>query len=167
VRGIFKSNIANISKVVEHEGFSFIGRAAKTANEQEMKGEGVISSQWVNFYEGQLMQAINPKKNSSILAVYTNYESDETGTYTFALGAEVMENAIAPDGMEKIDIPASEYIIFTTRKGHVQEVVVEAWQEIWEWSQSNERAFIADFEVYDQRATDPENSQVDIFISVK
>ncbi|MED4173739.1 hypothetical protein P4631_14995 [Halalkalibacterium halodurans] len=32
-------------------GFSFIGRMARTTNEAEMKGEGVISSQWDAFYK--------------------------------------------------------------------------------------------------------------------
>jgi predicted transcriptional regulator YdeE len=155
------------SSVTHHMGFSFLGISARTSNQAEMNGEGVIPSQWENFYKNQVLHSIPNKKNSAIIALYTNYESDETGTYTFALGAEVTESQIIPNGMDKIEIPSCNYIVFTTRKGPVQEVVIETWQEIWKWSRNNERAFISDFEVYDERATDPKNSQVDIYISVK
>jgi predicted transcriptional regulator YdeE len=82
------------------------------------------------------------------------------------LGAEVLKNAIAPEGMEEIEIDDLKYIVFTTRKGPVQTILIEAWQSIWEWSKSNKRAFILDFELYDERAVDPNNSQVDIYISI-
>ena len=160
-------NFINMSTVIKLEGFSFIGSSSITSNEAELKGVGVIPTQWENFYKKQLLQTIPNKKNSSILAFYTNYESDENGMYTFALGTEVTDSSVIPEGLEKIEVPESKYIIFTTRKGPVHEVVVEAWQEIWEWSKNNKRAFTADFELYDERAMDPQNSQVDIYISIK
>ncbi|WP_268234762.1 GyrI-like domain-containing protein [Fictibacillus barbaricus] len=58
-------------------------------------------------------------------------------------------------------------MVFTTRKGPIPEVVIEAWQEIWDWSEDRERAYKTDFEVYGENAKDPQNSQVDIYISVK
>ncbi|MBS4209434.1 GyrI-like domain-containing protein [Bacillus sp. FJAT-50079] len=149
------------------KGFIFIGIPARTNNRAEMNGEGVIAAQWENFYKFDLWKNIQNKKNSSIIALYTDYESDEAGMYTFAIGAEITEASSTVKGMKTIEIPKGKYVIFTTRKGPVQEVVVEAWQEIWEWTQHNERAFSTDFEVYDERAADPENSQVDIYISVK
>jgi predicted transcriptional regulator YdeE len=53
--------------------------------------------------------------------------------------------------MKKYEVPEAKYIVFTTRKGPVQEVVIEAWQEIWEWSKTHDRAFLTDFEVCDER----------------
>lgn len=152
---------------VRHHGFRFLGTSVITSNQAEMNGEGMIPAQWANFYQEQILEQIPNKKNSAILALYTQYESDETGTYTFALGTEITEYQTIPNGLEEFEIPESNYIVFTTRKGPVQEVVFEAWQEIWEWSKKNERAFQTDFELYDERAIDPMNSQVDIYISIK
>ncbi|MDY7221166.1 GyrI-like domain-containing protein [Halalkalibacterium halodurans] len=149
-------------------GFSFIGRTARTTNEAEMKGEGVISSQWDAFYKEPFVDRIPQQKEEAIIALYTDYESDETGEYTFAIGAKVQDEAEAPEGLSKVTVPEATYVKFTSRKGPMDQVVMEAWQEIWEWSKANpnKRAFIADFEVYDERAQDPQNGQVDIYISV-
>ncbi|UFJ43434.1 GyrI-like domain-containing protein [Brevibacillus humidisoli] len=131
-----------------------------------MKGEGVIPAQWQRFYQEHILDQIPHKKDATILAVYTDYESDETGSYTFALGTEVTAVDHIANGMKSYSIPESNYVVFTTRIGPVQEIVVEAWQHIWEWSKTNKRAFATDFEVYDERCADPQNSQVDIYISV-
>lgn len=152
---------------VRHHGFDFLGTSAITSNQAEMNGEGIIPALWANFYQEQILDLIPNKKNPTILALYTRYKSDETGPYTIAIGTEIAENRTIPDKLEKFEIPESNYIVFTTRKGPVQEVVVEAWQEIWEWSKTNERAFQTDFELYDERAIDPLNGQVDIYISIK
>ena len=50
------------------------------------------------------------------------------------------------------------------------EVVINAWQQIWQMSSNDfegRRAYIADFEVYDQRAMDPANTSLDIYIGIK
>ena len=50
------------------------------------------------------------------------------------------------------------------------EVVINAWQQIWKMSAidlGGVRAYVADFEVYDQHAMDPTNTILDIFIGVK
>ncbi|WP_249435955.1 GyrI-like domain-containing protein [Paenibacillus sp. Marseille-Q4541] len=161
------STFISKSEVIRHQQFRFVGTPARTNNQLELKGEGVIPSLWSNFYENQILELIPGKKNSSVLALYTQYESDETGTYTIALGTEITEDSGAPSELGEFIIPESNYIVFTTRKGPVHEVVVEAWQEIWEWSKHNERAFQSDFELYDARAIDMTNGQVDIYISVK
>lgn len=146
--------------------FKFIGQSATTTNEAEMKGEGVIPSLWESFMRDGIHEKIPNKKNANILAIYTNYESDEKEPYTFAIGAEVTAINQVPNGIKSFLIPESPYIVFTTRKGPIQEIVVETWQYIWEWSKTNKRAFLTDFELYDERCKDPENSQVDIYISV-
>ena len=164
---MFMSSLLSKSEVIRHREFHFIGMSAVTINQAELKGEGVIPSLWSNFYENHVLERIPNKKNSTMIALYTEYESDETGPYTIALGTEIIEGEAVPSGLEKWIVPESNYVVFTTRIGPVQEVVVETWQEIWEWSKHNERAFQFDFELYDIRSIDPMNGQVDIYISVK
>ncbi len=160
------SQLIQERKITQMNAFSFIGKPVTTTNEAEMKGEGVILSQRQSFYRDRMLEKIPNKKNSNILAVYTDYESDETGSYTFALGTEVTNIDDVPNGMKSYSIPECNYMVFTTRKGPIQEIIVEAWQYIWEWSKTNKRAFLTDFELYDERCNDPENSQVDIYISI-
>lgn len=154
-------------KIIKNELMYFIGDFVRTSNQNEMSEEALIPKQWEKFYSNQLVHQIHRKKNSTILALYTNYESDENGLYSFAIGAEVNNVEQIPNGMTSFSIEPSQYVVFTTRKGPVQEVVVEAWQHIWEWSKTNKRAFSTDFESYDDRSIDPNNSQVDIYISIK
>ncbi|MBL3200069.1 AraC family transcriptional regulator, partial [Klebsiella pneumoniae] len=44
--------------------------------------------------------------------------------------------------------------------------VCEAWEYIWQWSKENKRAFTTDFELYDERALDPNHAQLDIYIAL-
>jgi len=49
-------------------------------------------------------------------------------------------------------------------------VVPETWSRIWAVPKSapgGNRAYQADFEVYDQRAADPQNAQVHIYVGIK
>lgn len=154
------------TRINQTGAFDFIGKPVTTTNEVEMKGEGVIPALWEGFYKDLTLDQIPNKKNSNILGIYTNYESDETGSYTYALGTEVTMINEIPNGMQSYSIPEGNYMVFTTRKGPVPEIVVEAWQYIWEWSRTNTRAFLTDYELYDERCTDPLNSQVDIYISI-
>ena len=71
-----------------------------------------------------------------------------------------------PETMTTLIIPAATYAVFRTRKGPVAEVVCEAWEYIWKWSKENKRTFTIDFELYDERATDPNNAQLDIYIAL-
>ena len=51
----------------------------------------------------------------------------------------------------------------------MSEVVINAWQKIWNMSVSDfggKRAYLADFELYDHRAGDPANAIVDIHIGI-
>lgn len=154
-------------KIVSKSAFEFIGIGEETNNELEMKGDGVIPKLWAEFYQKGIQSQIPNKSNESTIALYTNYESDETGTYSFAIGTQVDDGTNPPEGMKVFSVEASKYVVFTTRQGRIPDVIVEAWQFIWEWSKSNERAFTSDFELYDHRAADPNNAQVDIYISVK
>lgn len=149
------------------EGFSFIGLATRTDNASEMKGEGVIPSINERFFRERLGESITGRKDSAVFALYTDYESDELGSYEYAVGVKTDGKSDVPDGMKRIEVPAQEYAVFTTRRGPLHEVVVEAWQSIWKWSKNNQRAFGVDFERYDERSLNPADAQADIYISVK
>ena len=71
-----------------------------------------------------------------------------------------------PANMTTLTIPAATYAVFTTRKGPVAEVVLRGLGIYLKWSKENKRAFTTDFELYDERALDPTNVQLDIYIAL-
>ncbi|MDA1475091.1 GyrI-like domain-containing protein [Bacillus changyiensis] len=131
----------------------FVGRSTVTNNKLEMSGAGKIPSLWKEKNEG------------SQIALYSNYESDEYGTYTFSLGS-FTEHQPEQSTLNVITIPASTYAVFVSRRGLVEEVVLETWQEIWTWDKKSLRTYTGDFEVYDH-IMDQKNAQVAIYVAVK
>ena len=137
--------------IVEIEEFQVIGRAARTSNAREMSADGAIPKLWAAGF--------------GTIALYTDYEGDEHGEYTFVLGGKGDSGSAVPEGMVLKTVPAGRYAVFTSERGPVQKVVVETWQRIW--SELPSRSFVADFEVYDQRAADPGDAVVEIYVGVK
>ncbi|MGG3571579.1 zinc ribbon domain-containing protein [Bacillus gobiensis] len=135
----------------------FNGISTETSNEKEIDGKGEIPLLWDRFFAGQ-----SPKED--IIALYTNYTSDESGGYTFAIGSftEKMEGSSFSSLL-----PESTYAVFTSRKGNVKEVVPELWNTIWNWKDKHRRTFTGDFEVYDAGSINPDEAQVKIYIAVK
>jgi predicted transcriptional regulator YdeE len=158
-------------RIVEVKEFSVIGIEARTNNAKEMTNDGVIPKQWGKFFAEGILSKIPNKLDPSIYAVYTDYASDRNGDYTFFIGAKVSETSTIPTGMVVKRVPAGKYAIVTSAKGPVQNVVPQAWQQIWSFEDKSElggaRAYKADFELYDQRSRDPKDSQVDIYVGIK
>jgi predicted transcriptional regulator YdeE len=93
----------------------------------------------------------------------------EHGDYTYFSGEEVSSFDHIPDNRQKLVIPA-KYQRFMTQSGKMPDVVIDAWQQIWKMSSDDrggKRAYIADFELYDQRANDPSSASLDIYIGMK
>lgn len=157
-------------KVMQHGGFTVVGIAVRTSNAKEMTSEGVIGKQWARLMSEGLLEKIPNKADKTIVAVYTDYASDHNGEYTFVLGARVSSDAAVPAGMVAKEIPAGRYAVFTTDKGPAAKVVPEAWMRINSLPNSavgGDRTYGADFEIYDERASDPRSVQVDIHVGIK
>ena len=99
------------------------------------------------------------------MAVYTDYASDQDGEYTFVIGARVRAGTEAPAGMVAKIVPAGRYAVFVSERGPVGEVVMRTWQRVW--ASGIDRAYQADYEVYDERAGDPGNAVVEVRVGVK
>jgi predicted transcriptional regulator YdeE len=158
-------------KVVRHESFNVMGIEVRTSNGKEATSEGLIGKQWQRIFGEDLLQKIPNKMDRNIYAVYSNYASDHNGEYTYTLGARVADGTQAPAGFVIRNVAAGNYALVTTEKGPVAQVVSAAWKTLWTMEDdhmfSSPRAYKTDFELYDQRAVDPENSQVDIYVGLK
>ena len=161
-----KKEIANKSEI------KLIGLSVRTNNNNEVSPQTSKIGNLMGYYwNHNIASQISDRKNPGVtLSVYTEYDSNEHGDYTYFLGEEVSDFENIPQELQALTIPAGKYQKFTTLAGKMPEVVINAWQQIWQMSAKDfgsERAYVADFEVYDQRATDPANAVLDIYIGIK
>jgi predicted transcriptional regulator YdeE len=147
-----------------------MGIAVRTSNAKEMTADGQIGRSWMRLFEEHMLSKIPNKSDSSIVAVYTDYASDKDGEYTYVLGARVNSDTQVPEGMVAKKIPAGKFAVFTTDKGPGPNVVPETWMRINSLPRSavgGDRVYQADFEIYDQRAADPQNLQADVYVGIR
>ena len=157
-------------KVASQDEFTVIGIAARTTNAKEMTPDGVIGKQWMRIFQEGVLGKIPNKADASIIAVYTDYASDHNGEYTYLLGARVTSDAQVPEGMVAKKIPGGKFAVFTSDKGPAPQVVPAIWIKVNSLPQNavgGDRLYRADYELYDERARDPGNLQVDVYVGIK
>lgn len=135
----------------------------QTTNEngQSMKDCGAL---WQQFETNDTVSKIPNKLNEQVYAVYYGYQGDHTQPYSYFIGCPVEESSEVPDGLEKLHIPQDSYLK-KTASGKMPDCVANAWLEIWK-SELN-RSYHFDFEIYDHRSQNWDQSEVDIYLSVK
>ncbi len=157
-------------RVLQQDGFTVVGISARTANAKEMTPQGVIGPMWGRLMQEGLLEKIPNKADRNIVAVYTDYASDHKGEYTYVLGARVTSGARVPEGMVARKVPAGKYAVFTSEKGPAQQVVPALWMKINSLPRGavgTDRLYCADFEIYDERAMDPQNLQMDVYVGIR
>lgn len=158
-------------ELVQNDEILIIGLSARTSNDNEMSHETAkIPLTADKYLAEELYDKIPNRKNPGItFGVYTDYESDEHGPYTYLIGEEVTSLHDVPDGLTAVRIPRGKYQKFTAGPGTMPSVVIDAWKTIWELSDAEmggKRSYIADYEYYDQRAQNPSGIVLDIFIGL-
>jgi predicted transcriptional regulator YdeE len=148
-------------KTEELAGFKVIGIEVRTTN-QNGKARTDIAELWGKFMSQNLIVQIPNKENSEIYCIYTDYESDYLGAYTTILGCRVSILENIPKGFIARDFPATKYQIYTS-KGKLPDCVGNTWMQIWK--AEIDRKYTLDFDVYGQKSQDPQNAEVEIFIS--
>jgi predicted transcriptional regulator YdeE/peroxiredoxin len=165
-----EANNSMSPKIVEQPEFMVAGIAVRTSNAKEMTADGVIGKQWARLLQEGTLAKIPNKADASIVAVYTDYASDKDGEYTYLLGARVTSDKGLPAGVIAKKIPAGRFAVFTTEKGPGRKVVPETWIQINSLPKSaagGDRVYRADYEIYDERAKDPQNLQADIYVGIR
>ncbi|MGR6858751.1 GyrI-like domain-containing protein [Bacillus halotolerans] len=145
----------------------FSGLSQRTSNALEMTEKRQIPLLWNRFWQQDTSVLLPPdKKDQSIIALYSHYEQQENGFYTFSVGAFTEHSDMLPEPYEDIYLPASAYAVFTSRIGPIEDIVLDTWKEIWSWDKRHLRTFAGDFEQYDQSALSPQRAQVKIFVAI-
>jgi predicted transcriptional regulator YdeE len=152
-------------EIIEKEEIKLIGLALpeKTAN---ANGQAAVDcgNHWQKFEQGKYADKVTGKLSDDIYAVYHDYEGDHTTPYSYFIGCPVTDDAIIPDGMNSLVIPKGTYVKIIAR-GIMPDCIAHAWMDIWK-SDLN-RAYLADFEVYDEKSKDWSAAEVQVYVGVK
>lgn len=149
-----------------------VGLKVRTNNKAELGSlDGKIFPCVQQYFHQHVFEKIPNRKNpGTTLCVYTEYESDHTGDYTYYIGEAVKSFDGVPEGLETLIIPAQKYAKFTTEPAPMPNVLTDAWTSILNMSSEDlggKRAYRADFEVYDERAADHSKIVLDIYIGIE
>jgi predicted transcriptional regulator YdeE len=81
----------------------------------------------------------------------------------------VREGTAAPAGMVAKTLPGGRFAVLTSDRGPLPKVVPGVWQKVWKLEDEKkiQRSYKADFEIYDTRAQDPQNAQMDLYAGMK
>lgn len=151
-------------KKITIESFKVIGIAVRTTNENGKAAQD-IPQLWTKFMTEGISQKIPSKISEEVLSIYTNYEGDHTKPYDTILACKVSSLENIPEGMIGQSFEGGQYMK-TEAKGDLnQGVVYQAWERIW--NDDLKRQFTADFEVYGEKAQNPSEAEVDIFVAVQ
>jgi len=151
-------------KTVTVSPFYIIGKAIRTTNEDNRSATD-IPQLWNEFLADNIAAVIPGKLDNSLYCVYTDYEKDHTRPYTTILGCRVAAITDIPEGLVGKPVGEEQYTVFTATGKITEGIVFREWVKIW--NSPLNRTFIADFEVYDERAQNPDEAQVDIYIGIK
>jgi len=148
---------------IKIESFSVIGITVRTSN---LNGESArdIGVLWHKFMSEDILNKIPNKVTNDIYAVYTEYEEDYLKPYTTILGCKVENTETVPEGMVRMSFKRGNYKEFIAKGDLTKNAVYDAWNSIWQ--QNLNRNYIADFEVYGEKAINPKNGEVPIYVGI-
>ena len=147
-----------------------VGITARTSLMSEMdQSTAKIGLTLQKFFQDELPTKIPNRANpNTTYCVYTEYESDFNGEYTYFVGQQVTSFDDLPEGFVALTIPTQNYTKFTNGPGPMPAVCIDVWKQVWADSElDSRRNYIADFEIYDERASDHSKVVLDIYIGIK
>ncbi len=146
-------------------GFKIIGISCRTSN-QNNQAQQDLGKLWQQFFSENIAARIPNKIASSIFAVYTDYKSNFTEEYTTIIGFPVASLDEVPEGFVGREFPSENFQKFTA-KGEMPAAIASTWQDIWKKDNELNRKYTYDFELYDEKSQQGENSEVAIFIAIQ
>lgn len=119
---------------------------------------------WGRFYAEQICEKIPSKFSKATVALYSQYESDHQGPFTYLLGCEVSSLDHIPNGLVGMMVPAATYAHFSL-EGPYPQSLIQTWQSIW--SSHLPRSFTYDFEIYPETFDQKNSPQMGLWINLK
>jgi predicted transcriptional regulator YdeE len=154
--------------------------SARTSFSNESGDDAQISKIVSSYFARGLQDKILHKQNPGVMIDgFMSYEAEHQhgcfydGSYDYFIGEEVSDfGAINYEdlGLKQIEIPAGNYIKLTTIRGLMPNIIIDAWHKIWKMTEGElggKRAYLVDFQVFDERSRDPSDAEIDIYIGVE
>lgn len=122
-----------------------------------------IQALWDQFWKENITNQLTNRTNLTIYAVYHDYTSDNTKTCTLTIGHRISLIDHISTHLKIIVIPQQSYQVFTAH-GQLPASIDATWKKICQ--SSLQRTYTVDFEIYDERAQNPQDAIVDIYVAV-
>ncbi|MCX7920427.1 MAG: GyrI-like domain-containing protein [Clostridia bacterium] len=154
-------------KIVLKDEFKVVGIAARISCENE-NNFVEIPKLWDSYLDQNICEKI-PNRVNPCISFGVCADFDGANNFTYIICSEVSSFDNVAEGMICRTIPAAKYAVFTA-KGPVPEKIQEVCRYIygtWFPNSGYERADSEDFELYDERCTGDESSEVDIYVPIK
>jgi predicted transcriptional regulator YdeE len=138
-------------KIEDRNAFIVVGITVRTNNAKEAGGQGSIPQLWQDAMQNNTLDAVPNKADDSLIVVYSDYATDNTGDYNYTLGYRVTSADKIPAGMVSKTVHAGKYAVLTSEQGAPQQVVPALWQRINTMTPQQlggARAYESDFETY-------------------
>lgn len=146
------------------EAFRIIGISIRTTNENGQSTKD-IGELWKKFVTEGILGKIPNKIDNTVYSIYTDYQSDHNEPYTTILGCKVQNIETLPDGMIAKTFSGGNYAKFVVNGDITKGAVFVEWLKIWEMDLN--RTYTADFEVYGEKAQNPTDAEVEIFVAIQ
>ena len=147
------------------KALKIIGIATQTSNNDGQAIED-LGKLWAQFFGDNIITKIPNAISSNIYSVYTDYETDFRGKYTTIIGLEVSTLDEIPEGMIGREFQHQIFKKYIA-KGELHEAVGKTWAEIWKDDEILNRTYIYDYELYTEKAQNPADAEIEIYIGVK
>ncbi|ACU05879.1 GyrI-like domain-containing protein [Pedobacter heparinus] len=144
--------------------FPVIGITVRTSNADGSAAKD-IPELWDRFWSANIAAQIPGVISNDVYSIYTAYDGDYTQPYTTLIGYRVENLDHIPEGLSGLLIEGGSYQQRSVKGNLLKGVVFDAWVDIW--NSDIPRAYTSDFEVYGEKAQNPEDAVVDIYLSVK
>lgn len=149
--------------------FYVAGWQVRTNNTDEASGKRKIGPLRQRFMQQNLAAQIPDRTDGAFIVVYFNYVSDEKSDFDYLLGARVSSVEDLPAGMIWRKVEPGTYAVILTDKGQMPGVLQAAWARIWKMPPAElggKRAFVTDYEIYDERSVNRQSAQVEIRVGL-
>jgi len=141
-----------------------IGISVRTSNDGRAIED--LGKLWNQFFQENIISKIPNQINQNIYSIYTDYESDYKGEYTTIIGLEVSTLDEIPDGMVGREFEQQTFKKYIA-KGELHQAVGETWMKIWKDDENLNRTYLYDYELYTEKAQNPADAEVEIYIGVE
>lgn len=155
----------NISEIVKKKGFKIIGISVRTSNQNNQAKED-LERLWHNFFADNIIEKTPNKLSNEIFVIYTDYKSNYSEDYNAIIGIPVSTLDEIPNGLIGREFQSENFQKFTA-KGKLPNAIIEIWNHIWQKDKELNRKYSYDIEIYGENSQNGDNSEAEIFISIK